>query len=288
MRKNELMLINRFGVLANVGIVNFKQLVNESRYPRSDHFENLSKYILSFFPQAWQVVVNEALEVNSEISYENEFPMQNLTLVQHKVLTVKNLRKTFCESIVIEPYPYKNYNKFQLDESSTHNPFIHIRKYCHAPRDRFFKYRILQGDIFCNERLARFRMVDSPLCAFCVDQDTVESIKHCLWDCNRAKSVWTYLGSLLQRAFNVSYINYKTVVLGAENAIPAAETIILVALKAILVKDRSGPLTTTEIKTEIKGRIKAQFIIEKRAMQNKMRKFASKWSSLEPFLFTDI
>jgi len=96
--------------------------------------------------------------------------------------------------------------------------------------------------------------------------------------------VWTYLGSLLQRAFNVPYINYETVVLGAENAIPAAETIILVALKAILVKDRSGPLTITEIK----GRIKAQFIIEKRAMQNKMRKFASKWSSLEPFLFTDI
>jgi len=71
--------------------------------------------------------------------------------------------------------------------------------------------------------------------------------------------------------------------MGAENAIPAAETIILIVLKAILVKDRSTVITTAEIK----NCIKAQFIIERRAMYNRKRKFLAKWAKLEPFLFSD-
>lgn len=107
-----------------MGILNFKQLVNESMYHRSDNFANLSKNILRFFPQFGRS------HINSEVNYKSEYPTQNLKLAHHKNITVKSLRKTFCESLLDALHPYTNYNKFQLTvmDAFIHNPFSHIIK----------------------------------------------------------------------------------------------------------------------------------------------------------------
>ena len=283
-RKNELLIINRFGALINVGICSYRELLNEAEFPRNDDLGNLANYILTFFPSSWPISVLSGENVNSEITYDNEFPSINLKLVNHKYLTVKSIRKTLCESLPNSPHPYTYYNKFQLTNVNNINPFILLRKNYHTPRDRFFKYRILQGDIFCNERLHRFRLVDSPLCTHCNNGQEIESIKHVLWDCNRAQNVWNYLNSILEQTYNTTYITYDSVVLGSISTIQVAESMILTALKLILVKDRS-----TEIAIEtVKNRIKAQFIIEQNGMKNKRVKFQKKWSRLEPILFPSI
>ena len=46
---------------------------------------------------------------------------------------------------------------------------------------REFQYKILNLIIFTNEKLHRFKMVDSPLCAFCNAEE--ESLEHLLYFC---------------------------------------------------------------------------------------------------------
>ena len=56
---------------------------------------------------------------------------------------------------------------------------------------REFKYKILNLIIFTNEKLHRFKMVDSPLCAFCNAE--VESLKHLLYFCKSSSVFWKKL-----------------------------------------------------------------------------------------------
>lgn len=46
---------------------------------------------------------------------------------------------------------------------------------------REFQYKILNLIIFANEKLHQFKMVDSPLCAFCNAEE--ESLEHSLYFC---------------------------------------------------------------------------------------------------------
>jgi len=286
MRKKELFLINRFGYLINLGISSYKELLNESLYPSCDYSENLSKYILSHFPCAWKEVVINAEQVDPEIDYEETFPFQNFQLINTNTLTVKMLRKTLLEVISEPTHPYKDSNKFQLVNINNTNPFLLIRKFLHSPRDRFFKYRILQGDIFCNERMFKFKMVNSPTCTFCSNLNQTESIKHLIWDCPRSQRLWSFLDSVIYQAFNVRYINYEAIIVGSENVIPVVEPLIVTTLKLIFSKDRSNIITVEELKSKLR----IHFIIERNMFsnKNKLNKFWARWAKLKPVLFNDV
>jgi len=147
------------------------------------------------------------------------------------------------------------------------------------PRDRFYKYRILQGDIFCKERMFKFKMVESSNCDFCLEE--VETIKHMLWDCPRAQQGWRYLKRLCGQAYNDEYVNYDSIVLGSANFIPLVETLIMLTLKCITAKDRSNSIDNDHLT----NKFKSQYIIEKAAMKNKKIAFEKRWGPLEQFLF---
>ena len=283
MRKKQLMLINRFGALANEGIINYRQLYNEAIYPRYDWSRDLARYLLKFFPPAWTAAMELTLDFNSDLTYEFDYPTQNLQLCKHEQITVKSIRNTFLENQMVPPYPYTEYQKFQLTNVNNLNPFTNIRKFIHRPRDKFFKYRILQGDIFCNERMFRFKMVNSKFCSYCGISQTVENIKHMIWDCPRSQEAWLYLKNVVLQSYSIDYISYETVILGAAKPIPLVESIIVLVLKLIMTKERS-----TQIQIEqIKNQIKAQYIIEKHAMKNNLDKFNSRWSNIQTILFHD-
>ena len=53
---------------------------------------------------------------------------------------------------------------------------------------REFQYKILNLIVFTNEKLHRFKMVDSPLCAFCNAE--VESLEHLLYFCKSLSVFW--------------------------------------------------------------------------------------------------
>jgi len=281
MRKRELLLINRFGTFVNYGITTLKQLYNEATFPRNNYLKDLATYILSFFPSGWVAALGMGLELSTEINYENEFPAPGLMFLNHNQITVKALRRVLIELEEI-PMPIYSDNKFEIVAITPGiNPFLNLRKYVHMPRDKWFKYRILQGDIFCKTRLFNFKLADTPFCDFCNDNHTMETIKHLLWDCPRSQQLWSYLQNLISSSYQVNYINYHGIILGSENAIPVLESLILLALKLIIVKDRSNYVTNAQLES----RIKSQYFIEKRAMKVKELKFKNRWSFLAPILF---
>ncbi len=276
MRNKELLIINRFATLANLGIISYKQLYNESIYPRSDEFGELARYIMQFFPNSWSTAMALGIEINSEITYSDEFPSQQLRLCSHEFITVKSIKKTFKEGEVTPTHPYTLAEKFQLTEiNNSVNPFVNIRKFIHAPRDKFFKYRILQGDVFCKARMFKFKLVDSQFCDFCANQE-VETIKHMLWDCPRAQYIWSYLRQLTNQVFNLDYITYESVIVGSENSIPLIEVLIVLALKVICVKNRSEIAS----REQYVSKIRSQYIVEKIAMKNNVDKFNKKWQNI--------
>jgi len=259
------MLINRFAPLANLGIINFKQLYNEANYPRNDNLRDLANYIIRFFPPAWSGSMTVVNGVNSDVFYEEEFPTVGQRFLRHSQVTVRSLRAVLEEGAEVPTYPYMDFNKFELPAINlTLNPFMIIRKCIVPPRDRFFKYRILQGDIFCKERMFRFRMVDSPLCDFCGNRQVVETIKHMIWDCPRVAILWDHLKRITREAYNVDCVKYETIILGLEQGIPLVESLILIILKLIMVKNRSEIV----IMDLVKSRIKTLFFMKKSFQQS--------------------
>ena len=53
---------------------------------------------------------------------------------------------------------------------------------------REFQYKLLNDIVFTNEKLFRFKMIDSPLCTFC--KKDVESLENLLFHCTFVESFW--------------------------------------------------------------------------------------------------
>ena len=123
-------------------------------------------------------------------------------------------------------------------------------------------------------------MVNSPFCEYCTEDNVVETIKHILWDCPRASRIWESLNIITSRAFNLNYMTYNTIILGSEKPIFVLETLILVALKLILTKDRSTAIT----REVLESKIKLQFILEQKAMKDKTMIFQNRWAGLREIL----
>ena len=66
---------------------------------------------------------------------------------------------------------------------------------------REFQYKILNLIIFTIEKLYRFKMVDSPLCAFCNAED--ESLEHLLYFCKASTFFWKELLSWIAVEANI-------------------------------------------------------------------------------------
>ena len=66
---------------------------------------------------------------------------------------------------------------------------------------REFQYKILNLIIFTNEKLHRFKMVDSPLCAFCNAEE--ESLEHLLYFCKVSTFFWKELLSWIAVEANI-------------------------------------------------------------------------------------
>jgi hypothetical protein len=175
------------------------------------------------------------------------------------------------------PFSYETFEKFELTNLSESNPFLLTRKAIFTPRDKFFKYRILQGDVFCNKRLHKFKMSPTPNCNYCHNE--VETIKHLIWDCPRSNEAWQIFNSITMQYYNINYATYNTVVLGHSNPILVMEALVLEVLKIIMKQDRDDRISEDAIKNQMK----LYYKLEKMAMKGKEIKFLARWQRLAQF-----
>ena len=64
---------------------------------------------------------------------------------------------------------------------------------------RSFEYQLRLRDIMSNEKLTQMKIKNTSDCIHCVGQ--VETIKHMLWDCPKAQSIWVKLESWIEDDF---------------------------------------------------------------------------------------
>ena len=60
---------------------------------------------------------------------------------------------------------------------------------------RVFQYKLLNRIVFTNNKLYKFKIVDSPLCTFCKIEE--ESLEHILFSCKATEVFWKEVLSLL-------------------------------------------------------------------------------------------
>ena len=150
---------------------------------------------------------------------------------------------------------------------------------------REFQYKLLNNIVFTNDKLFRFKMIDSPLCAFC--QTEVESPEHLLFNCNITKTFWQLLSSWLneQKITSIS-LTMESVVFGVFNV---AEDFLILNHVILLAKfyiykcklNNTPPSLNVFI-----AKIKATYQIEQKiaAARDKLVKHYQKWNKLLPCL----
>ena len=74
---------------------------------------------------------------------------------------------------------------------------------------REFNLKLLYGILPCNANLVKWRKKDSNLCDIC---DCIHTVKHLLFDCQRASTLW----KLVEETFDIT-IEYCNIVCGFEN-----------------------------------------------------------------------
>ena len=62
---------------------------------------------------------------------------------------------------------------------------------------REFQYKILNDIVYTNDKLFHFKMIETPLCAFCQKED--ESLEHLLFHCNITKNFWLAFSSWISK-----------------------------------------------------------------------------------------
>ena len=278
-RKKFLLVRQCFMRLAMAGIETFHDLNNENRFPRSDAFGNIARDVLNFLPRGWEQSVNTSEEVNNEIKYDSLFVAPNLKLIHRRNITVKSIRKVLMESMDIPAHAYRVKLGLNLDNLGSHNPYTHVRQFNKAPRDRFFKFRILHGDVFCNTRRFKFKMIDSPCCEFCGE---LEDIKHLIWSCERSKICWEYFNQLTGTYYNRQYVTYESIVVGSENPEYLLEELVTLILRVIMTKERNNRIEREKIQELIKNK----YYLDKLTCNNsrKIIWLDKKWAKMSNFV----
>jgi len=275
-RKRIPLVIHRFGELADQGVETLLELINEDRFPRNDRLQQCAREVLSFFPLDWIETVKNAEDVNSSITYEDSYIANKWQLVEHRNISVKGLKDVLTSQCQVKPY--QNQVKFELDDENideySENPFILARLALHAPKDRVYKYRILHSDIYCNTRMHRFKMVESPNCVMC--PNVPETIKHVLWQCPRATRVWQSLNNKTRGSLGFDYITYNTIILGRKNPNMAMETMILWTARLLMSINREDIVSNEAIEHNFK----TLFYYETKTHGANSKKFMARWGSL--------
>jgi len=224
-------------------------------------------------------LVSNSPEIDATVTYFDRYTVDNWQLINNKLVTVKGIRRILQNGVSKKVTPYLNYDKFELpigrqDTLNDFNPFLLARSALHAPRDRFYKFRILHGDIYCSDRLHRFKMKNNPNCDFCIN--TVETIKHVLWDCPRAMRSWNFLNEETRVHLGREYINYSSVIIGNPQPNMAMETMITWTCK-LLMSIKRDEYISNEV---LLAKFKTLFYYEKKMLGINSIKMRRRWGNI--------
>jgi len=244
-RKNRLLARSFFTPLFNCGIENFKQLVMEANFPRSDRFAVLAKNVSSAFPKVWLEMVS-SMESNASIDFKDNFVIGRHQKSNICKVTVKQIRNRLCAVLEFSPFTFER--KLGIQRHLNINPFIVNRMANKSEHMRMIKFRVLHCDIFCKQRMLKFKLSQDELCDFC---GQIETIKHLIWDCRRSSQVWQYVNSLLIECGVHQIIEFSSLFTNYDPINLVIEVVSTKVIQLILQIDRDGIIDISKVKSEI-------------------------------------
>jgi len=245
--KKEYLMLSLYARLFRSGIENFKQLVMEKRFPRSESFAQLSSTIIGVFPKVWEQLILSNIEANSEIDVRLNIVIDKETVKPGKACTVKDIRKRLVRTDVITP---KYITSLGITPHDGINPFVTARKANHATAQKIFKFRLLHMDIFTKQRMFKFKMIESEVCDIC---NEVETLRHAIWDCRRAKAVWQSFNCMLQSLAVQVNVSFENIFIGFSPPNFVLESITTRLTQYLLSYDRTKQITQQNVKNLLRN-----------------------------------
>ena len=146
---------------------------------------------------------------------------------------------------------------------------------------RSFQYRLLQRALVFNTHLQRWGLITSDLCLQC-DDYTPETLKHCLFDCPSARSLWkdveTYSASFssCNAKYNYENIVFNKVVRNRRNI----KNFICLVCKQYIYAQRclKKPLNFHELRAKVLQYKNIELYIAKK--NGHIKKYEKKWCEL--------
>jgi len=245
--RNKLVLLSCFfKPLFRCGIENFKQLVMEFTYPRSDNFARLARLVVNAFAKGWIRLIQDNITCNSEIELADNIMLDNNKSVKSDKCTVAMIKKRLLTDNNRDPFPFES--KLGITRHEGLNPFIVARKVNHSTNLKIFKFRLLHMDIFTKERMFKYKMTTNEKCDFCGVKETV---RHVLWECQRARGLWNNLNILLSTSGNEAEICFDNLFVGFNPTNKVLECIITRFTQILLRIDRANAFSNELIRSEL-------------------------------------
>jgi hypothetical protein len=149
------------------------------------------------------------------------------------------------------------------------------------PKLRALRYRLLHGDIFCKERMYRFKMSESPECERCGE---VETIKHQFYECDSAFNSWRRYNSILDEiGFGDCKVeSYADVLLPSLYGNEVSETLKTIILKMHLQISRPLIVNKNMILTTFKKQVGLEVALLLKSAPHRYHK--SVWKKVQQYL----
>ena len=147
---------------------------------------------------------------------------------------------------------------------------------------REFQYKLLNDIVFTNEKLFRFKMIDSPFCPFC--KKDVESLEHLLFHCTFVESFWkTFTSWLANQNITLETLTLVNILFGVynENENIILNHLILMAKFCIYKCKLNSTNPSSKVfiaKTKTVYQIERQFATK----HDKLLKHYEKWKKILP------
>ena len=133
--------------------------------------------------------LNVALLPNVNVDLSKDLvPLKNFELVRLSMLSSKNLREDMIKEEDLLICGYKC--GMLLTPGETLNWTGKVRKLT-STKHKCAIMRVAHGDVYTNDRLFRFGLINDPKCNNCTEP--IEARNHRLIDCPKAKEAWEYL-----------------------------------------------------------------------------------------------
>ena len=245
LRKEQLLANCLFQRLLRSGIENYKQLVMEKAYPRSDAFAKIAAVVIKAFPANWEILILKNIECNSSIDVRQNVVLGHRVIFPVSLCKVKNIRLRLVRNNQITP---KYETVLGIIPHENINPFLVARQVNFATSQKIFKFRLLHLDIFTKQRMFKFKMTNSDQCDICGE---VETLKHAIWDCRRARVAWGTFDNILTALGLPITISFNTLFIGLNPTNGKIETMITKLTQTLLSFDRSTMLSEHSIRNTL-------------------------------------